>query len=239
MLYPILVVEDDAKIARIVKVYLEGAGFKVLHFDRGKDAVEAALKEKILLVLLDLMLPDVSGEEVCLRLKETDPNLPIIMLTAKSSEEERVAGFALGADDYVVKPFSPRELVFRVRAVLKRFEKGDLSGSEVMSFNRGELVLDGRSYQASRGGQVVRLTPTEFKLLFALASTPYRVFSRSELVEKALGYQFEGYERSVDAHIKNIRRKIEDDPQNPTLIQTVYGVGYRFSGKRDEKAPLA
>ena len=239
MLYPILVVEDDAKIARIVKVYLEGAGFKVLHFDRGKDAVEAAFKEKVLLVLLDLMLPDMSGEEVCLRLKEADPNLPIIMLTAKSSEEERVAGFALGADDYVVKPFSPRELVFRVKAVLKRFEKGDLSGTEVMSFNRGELVLDGRSYQASRGGQVVRLTPTEFKPLFALASTPYRVFSRSELVEKALGYQFEGYERSVDAHIKNIRRKIEDDPQNPTLIQTVYGVGYRFSGKRDEKAPLA
>lgn len=150
-----------------------------------------------------------------------------------------MAGFALGADDYVVKPFSPRELVFRVKAVLKRFEKGDLSGTEVMSFNRGELVLDGQSYQASRGGQVVRLTPTEFKLLFALASTPYRVFSRSELVEKALGYQFEGYERSVDAHIKNIRRKIEDDPQNPALIQTIYGVGYRFSGKRDEKAPLA
>lgn len=239
MLYPILVVEDDAKIARIVKVYLEGAGYKVLHFDRGKDAVAAALKEKILLVLLDLMLPDMSGEEVCLRLKEADPDLPIIMLTAKASEEERVAGFALGADDYVVKPFSPRELVFRVKAVLKRFEKGDLSGTEVMSFNKGELLLDGRSYQASRGGEIVRLTPTEFKLLFALASTPCRVFSRSELVEKALGYQFEGYERSVDAHIKNIRRKIEDDPQHPELIQTIYGVGYRFSGKRDEKTPLA
>ncbi|HAR94517.1 MAG TPA: DNA-binding response regulator [Deltaproteobacteria bacterium] len=239
MLYPILVVEDDAKIARIVKVYLEGAGFQVRHFDRGKDALEAASREKMLLALLDLMLPDMSGEEVCLRLKEVDANLPIIMLTAKASEEERVAGFALGADDYVVKPFSPRELVFRVKAVLKRFEKGDLTGTEVMSFNGGKLVLDGRSYQASRGGQVVRLTPTEFKLLFALASTPYRVFSRSELVEKALGYQFEGYERSVDAHIKNIRRKIEDDPQNPALIQTIYGVGYRFSGKRDEKAPLA
>jgi DNA-binding response OmpR family regulator len=239
MLYPILVVEDDAKIARIVKVYLEGAGFKVLHFDRGKDALEAALKEKVLLVLLDLMLPDMGGEEVCLQLKEIDTNLPIIMLTAKASEEERIAGFALGADDYVVKPFSPRELVFRVKAVLKRFEKGDLGGTEVMSFNSGKLVLDGASYQASKGERPVRLTPTEFKLLFALASTPHRVFSRSELVEKALGYQFEGYERSVDAHIKNIRRKIEDNPQDPILIQTIYGVGYRFSGNRDEGTPLA
>jgi DNA-binding response OmpR family regulator len=239
MLYPILVIEDDLKIARIVKVYLEGAGFRVLHFDHGKDAIRAALREKILLALLDLMLPDMSGEEVCLQLKEIDSNLPIIMLTAKASEEERVAGFALGADDYVVKPFSPRELVFRVKAVLKRFEKGDLAGTEVMSFDGGRLVLDGGGYQAFREGRPVRLTPTEFKLFFALASSPYRVFSRAELVEKALGYQFEGYERSIDAHVKNIRRKLEDDPQNPRLIQTIYGVGYRFSGKRDEKASLA
>jgi two-component system OmpR family response regulator len=238
MLYPILVVEDDQKIARIVKVYLEGAGFRVLHFDHGRDAIEAALKEKVLLVLLDLMLPDMSGEEVCLQLKEIDDNLPIIMLTAKASEEERVAGFALGADDYVVKPFSPRELVFRVKAVLKRFEKGDLAGAEVMSFDGGRLVLDGRSYQAFREGRPVRLTPTEFKVLFTLALASHRVFSRSELVEKALGYEFEGYERSVDAHIKNIRRKIEDDPQNPTVIQTIYGVGYRFSGIKDDRASL-
>lgn len=234
-----MLVEDDQKIARIVKTYLEGAGFKVLHFDRGKGAIEAALRDKFLLALLDLMLPDTSGEEVCLQLREIDSDLPIIMLTAKSSEEERVAGFALGADDYVVKPFSPRELVFRVKAVLKRFEKSDLAGTDVISFDKGGLVLDGRSYQALREGEVVRLTPTEFKLLFALASAPCRVFSRSELVEKALGYQFEGYERSIDAHVKNIRRKIEKDPQNPALIQTIYGVGYRFSGNRDEKAPLA
>lgn len=239
MLYPILVVEDDAKIARIVKVYLEGAGFKVLHFSNGRDALKTALKEKLLLVLLDLMLPDMTGEEVCLQLKEIDNDLPIIMLTAKASEEERVAGFALGADDYVVKPFSPRELVFRVKAVLKRFEKADLIGVEVISFDRGQLVLDGRSYQVFKEGQPVRLTPTEFKLLFALASAPFRVFTRSELVEKALGYQFEGYERSIDAHVKNIRRKLEEDPQKATLIQTIYGVGYRFSGNRDEKASLA
>lgn len=232
MLYPILVVEDDPKIAHIVKVYLEGAGFRVIHSEHGKDALDAARKEKPLLVILDLMLPDISGEELCLQLKEI-ADVPIIMLTAKTSEEERVAGFALGADDYVVKPFSPRELVFRVKAVLKRFEKGDLSGSEPMSFNKGSLLVDGQTYTATRNGRIVRLTSTEFKLLFTLAGSPDRVFTRSELVEKALGYQFEGYERSVDAHIKNIRKKLEDDPQNPVFIHTIYGVGYRFTGKRD------
>jgi len=232
MLYPILIIEDDPKIAHIVKVYLEGAGFRIIHSSQGKDALEAAKKEKPLLIILDLMLPDMSGEELCLQLKDI-ADVPIIMLTAKASEEERVAGFALGADDYVVKPFSPRELVFRVKAVLKRFEKGDLSGSEPMSFNKGSLLLDGQTYTATLKGNPVRLTSTEFKLLFTLAVSPDRVFTRSELVEKALGYQFEGYERSVDAHIKNIRRKLEDDSQNPIFIHTIYGVGYRFTGKRD------
>jgi DNA-binding response OmpR family regulator len=232
MLYPILVVEDDPKIAHIVKVYLEGAGFRVVHADRGKDALKAAQKEIPLLVILDLMLPDISGEELCLQLKEV-ADTPIIMLTAKASEEERVAGFALGADDYVVKPFSPRELVFRVKSVLKRFEKGDLSGSEPMSFNGGSLLIDGQNYSVKRKGLPASFTSTEFKLLFTLAGAPDRVFTRSELVEKALGYQFEGYERSIDAHIKNIRRKLEDDPQNPLFVRTVYGVGYRFTGKRD------
>ncbi len=232
MLYPILIVEDDQKIAHIVKVYLEGAGFRTVHAGLGKDALEEAKKERPLLIILDLMLPDMSGEELCLQLKEI-ADVPVIMLTAKSSEEERVAGFALGADDYVVKPFSPRELVFRVKAVLKRFQKGDLSGSEPISFNNGSLLLDGQTYMATLKGNPVRLTSTEFKLLFTLAGSPDRVFTRSELVEKALGYQFEGYERSVDAHVKNIRRKLEDDSQNPVFIHTVYGVGYRFTGKRD------
>lgn len=232
MVYPILVVEDDPKIAHIVKVYLEGAGFRVIHADRGARALDEARKEKPLLVILDLMLPDMSGEEVCLQLKDLT-DVPVIMLTAKSSEEERVAGFALGADDYVVKPFSPRELVFRVKAVLKRFEKGDLGGERPLSFNGGSLVVNGDTYKVMKAGKEVRLTPTEFKVLFTLASSPHRVFTRSELVEKALGYQFEGYERSVDAHIKNIRHKLEDDLQNPVFIHTIYGVGYRFSGSRD------
>lgn len=232
MLYPILLVEDDPKIAHIVKVYLEGAGFRVVHAERGKDALDAATREMPLLVILDLMLPDISGEELCLQLKEI-ADVPVIMLTAKASEEERVAGFALGADDYVVKPFSPRELVFRVRAVLKRFEKRDLAGTEPLSFNGRSLLIDGRDYTVMRNGRPVQMTPTEFKVLFTLAESRDRVLTRGQLVDKALGYQFEGYERSVDAHIKNIRHKLEDDPQKPVFIQTIYGVGYRFIGKRD------
>ncbi|MDA8339660.1 MAG: response regulator transcription factor [Nitrospiraceae bacterium] len=234
MIHPILLVEDDKKMARVVKAYLEGAGYRVLHFERGKDAVESALKEIPLLVILDLMLPDMSGEEVCQELKEIG-DFPVIMLTAKSSEEERIAGFALGADDYVVKPFSPRELVYRVKAVLKRAQKADLGDTEPMSFNNGLLTIDGQSYQAKKRGILINLTPTEFKVLFTLSSAPTKVFTRDELVEKALGYQFEGYERSIDAHIKNIRQKLEDDPKNPAFILTVYGVGYRFSGQRDTK----
>ena len=228
----VFVVEDDRKIAKVVKVYLEEAGYKVMLFEKGKEAVKALLKEEPLLVILDLMLPDTTGEEVCQEIKETG-DIPIIMLTSKSSEEERVAGFALGADDYIVKPFSPRELVYRVKALLKRAQKSDLSSAEPMSFNEGALVIDGQSYAVKKHGETVDITPTEFKVLFSLASAPGKVFTREELVDRALGYQFEGYERSIDAHIKNLRQKIEDDQKRPALILTIYGVGYRFSGKKD------
>jgi len=228
----VFIVEDDRKIAKVVKVYLEEAGYRVMHFEKGRDAVDAVMKEKPLLVILDLMLPDTTGEEVCQEIKES-ADIPIIMLTSKSSEEERVAGFALGADDYVVKPFSPRELVYRVKALLKRAQKNDLGAAEPMSFNQGALVVDGHSYMVMKHGQTVDITPTELKVLFSLASAPGKVMTREELVDRALGYQFEGYERSIDAHIKNIRHKIEDDPKNPALILTIYGVGYRFSGKKD------
>jgi len=229
---PILIIEDDSKIAKVVKVYLEGAGYRVVHADKGKDAIEAALKEKPLLAVLDLMLPDTSGEEVCQELRHIG-DFPIIMLTAKASEEERVAGFALGADDYIVKPFSPRELVYRIKAVLRRQQKGDLDHAAPVSFNKGALIIDGQSYEVRKAEGQINVTPTEFKVLHTLAMHPGRVFTREELVEKALGYQFEGYERSIDAHIKNIRHKIEEDPRNPEYILTIYGVGYRFSGKKD------
>jgi len=234
---PILVVEDDKKISKVVKVYLEGEGYRVITADSGRGAIDAALKEIPSLVILDLMLPDISGEEVCQELKETG-DFPIIMVTAKSSENERVAGFALGADDYVVKPFSPRELVARVKAVLKRTPKHELHSPEQMSFNKGMLTIDARSYEVKKKGLSLTLTPTEFKLLSVLSHSPGRVFTRGELVESALGYQFEGYERSIDAHIKNIRQKIEDDPRSPLFIHTVYGVGYKFAGMRDDKKSL-
>lgn len=232
MIHPIIVVEDDRKMAHMVKAYLEGAGFTVIHFEKGREAIEAALKEIPLLVILDLKLPDINGEEVCQELKEIG-DFPIVMLTSKSLEEERITGFVLGADDYVVKPFSPRELVYRVKAVLKRAQKKDLSEAAALSFNNGLLTIDGQTYQVTKRGLPVKLTPTEVKILFTLASTPQKVFTREALVESALGYQFEGYERSIDAHIKHIRQKIGDDPKNPTFILTIYGVGYKFTGKPD------
>jgi DNA-binding response OmpR family regulator len=230
---PVLLIEDDKKIAKVVKVYLEGGGYRVVHAENGRDAIASASKEIPLVAILDLMLPDTTGEELSQELKEMG-DFPIIMLTSKSSEEERIAGFALGADDYVVKPFSPRELVYRVKAVLKRAQKGEVSSSAPLSFNKGILLIDGHTYEVKKKGAPLDLTPTEFKVLYTLSSYPGKVFTREELVDKALGYQFEGYERSIDAHIKNIRRKIEDDPKNPSLVLTVYGVGYRFSGKKDD-----
>jgi DNA-binding response OmpR family regulator len=229
---PVLVVEDDRKIAKVVALYLEEAGYRVVVAEDGRRAVEAATKEKPLLAILDLMLPDVGGDQVIQELQQLG-DIPVIILTSKSSEEDRVVGFALGADDYVVKPFSPRELVSRVRAVLKRAHRDDLADSEAVSFERGALVLDGHRYEVKRKGVAVNLTPSEFKVLFTLASHPDRVMTRSELVEKALGYEFEGYERSIDAHVKNIRQKIQDDPKQPSFILTVYGLGYKFIGQRD------
>jgi DNA-binding response OmpR family regulator len=231
---PVLIVEDDRKIARVVAIYLEQAGYRVVTAASGKDALAAAAKELPLLVVLDLMLPDVGGEQLIQDLKAL-ADIPVIMVTSRSSEEDRVAGLALGADDYVVKPFSPRELVLRVKAVLKRTHRDDLSDAAAESFEGGSLVLDGHRYEVRREGAPVKLTPAEFKVLFSLASHPDRVITRSELVNKALGYEFEGYERSIDAHIKNIRQKIGDDPRKPTFILTVYGVGYKFIGKRDDR----
>lgn len=228
---PILIVEDDLKIARIIKAYLEGADFRVTHADTAAGALEQAQREQPLAVILDLGLPDRSGEELCQELKDIG-EFPVIMLTAKASEEERITGFALGADDYVVKPASPRELVYRVKAVLKRYDRTATAGHP-LSFNNGDLLLDSRQHAVTCRGEPCRLTPTEFKLLATLASAPGRTWSRDELVAKALGYQFEGYERSIDAHVKNLRQKIEQDSRAPIYIRTVYGVGYLFGGVRD------
>ena len=231
MLPAVLVVEDDHKLARIVRAYLEAADFRVTHAATAREALQKAEEELPLAVILDLGLPDRSGEELCQDLKELG-DMPIIMLTAKSSEEERIAGFSLGADDYMVKPASPRELVYRLKAVLKRYD-GGAAGSRPLSFNQGTLILDSKRHEVTRYGRKLIITPTEFKLLLTLAGAPQRTFTRDELVSKVLGYQFEGYERSIDAHIKNLRQKLEDDAKMPALLKTVYGVGYLFCGERD------
>ena len=228
----IFIIEDDAKIARVVKAYIEGAGLTANHFSKGLPALDAARKQPPDLVILDLMLPDITGEELFQDIKSLG-DIPVIMVTSKSSEEERVAGLALGADDYVVKPFSPRELAFRVQAVLKRSGGSRDSSEAVLSFDGGVLVLDGQTFGVELDGLPVTLTASEFRILHALASWPGRIFTREELIVKALDYHYEGYDRTVDAHIKNIRKKIEPDPGKPHFVQTVYGVGYRFGGRRD------
>jgi DNA-binding response OmpR family regulator len=230
MSHPILLVEDDLKLAEIARVYLEQAGFRVIHTESGVSALALAKTESPVLVVLDLMLPDLSGEAVCRELTEST-NIPVIMLTSKSSEEERLAGFALGADDYIVKPFSPRELVCRVQAVLKR--AGKAGYGDRLSFNGGALILDNASFSVICEGQPVKLTAVEFKLLFALAATPQKIFTREELIDKVMGYRFEGYERNIDSHIKNIRHKLGDDPHFPVFVLTIYGLGYRFGGVKD------
>ena len=224
----ILVVEDEVKISGIVKAYLEKDGFEVETADTGQQAL-SKIKNGFDLIILDLMLPDMDGEEICRTVRE-DSDVPIIMLTAKSGEEDRIKGLGLGADDYVVKPFSPRELVARVKAHLRR-SRGT---KRTISFNKGDLVIDPSSFEIRKKGSAVVLTPTEFKLLQCLAERPGQVFTRLQLVNVILGYDFEGYDRTIDAHVKNIRRKIGDDQKAPAYLKTIYGVGYKFTGQPDE-----
>ena len=224
----ILVVEDEKKIADIVSAYLAKEGFQVSIADTGGKALHM-LKAGFDLIILDLKLPDMDGEDICTTIR-SDSNVPIIMLTAKSEEEDRIKGLGIGADDYIVKPFSPRELVARVKALLRR-----VGGSkESISFNNGNLIIYPQRFEVTKDGSPVVLTATEFKLLQCLAEYPGQIFTRLQLVNVILGYDFEGYDRTIDAHIKNIRHKIEDDPKNPAYIKTVYGVGYKFIGNPDE-----
>jgi DNA-binding response OmpR family regulator len=225
----LLVVEDEKKISDVVAMYLTREGFAVTVADTGEKALNL-LNGGFDLIILDLMLPDMPGEELCKVIRETS-DVPIIMLTAKSGEEDRIKGLGIGADDYVVKPFSPRELVARVKAHLRRTQK---IVKKIISFNKGLLTMDTENFEARRRGTTVVLTPTEFRILMILAEKPGRVFSRLQLINMVQGYDFEGYDRTVDAHVKNLRHKIEDDHRNPLFIKTVYGVGYKFTGIPDE-----
>jgi DNA-binding response OmpR family regulator len=223
----VLLVEDERKLRELVRSYLERAGFTVLSTDSGAEAISLATSAAPDLVILDLGLPDVAGETVAREIREAG-STPILMLTARSSEEDRIAGLELGADDYVTKPFSPRELVLRVRAILRR---GAPAATErgMSRFGGGMLVIDEPRRQTTVRGNAVELTPTEWGILVA----PGRVYSRFELINRVRGYEFEGYERTIDSHVKNLRRKIEEDPGNPVVIQTVLGGGYRLGLTRD------
>jgi DNA-binding response OmpR family regulator len=229
----VLVVDDEDKILEVLCSYLRREGYEPLPAGNGDEALRLFESERPDLVVLDLMLPGISGEEVCRRLRR-ESRVPVLMLTAKAAEEERLRGFRLGADDYLTKPFSPRELVARVRALLRRTAREPLPLAGLVRFNRGDLVLDLERRQVLKQDREVILTNTELRLLLTLASHPGRVFSREELIRFALGEDFSGFDRTVDAHVKNLRRKIETDPRHPAYVQTVHGSGYRFGGRSDD-----
>lgn len=226
----ILLVEDEKNIRDAVAAYLERAGYWVTPAADGQEAVDAFSLHQFDLVILDLMLPRLPGEKVCRIIRDTS-DVPIIMLTAKGEVEDRIVGLELGADDYLIKPFSPRELVARVRALLRRAHIDSEPQREVLDF--GGLTIDLNGHKVLVNDEEVDLTASEFKLLTTLSRYPGRVYSRMELVEKVLGYDFEGYERTIDSHVKNLRAKIGDDPRNPRWIYTVHGVGYRFEVPHD------
>lgn len=229
----ILVVDDEIKIVEIVQAYLEKNGYSVVTAFNGKDALKIFEKEHPSLVVLDLMLPDLSGEEVCKTLRKQS-RVPIIMLTAKVSESEVINGLNIGADGYILKPFSPNELVARVIALLRRTEKDIHPLSNIFSFNNDDLIIDVLKHEVKKRGEIVNLTPTEYKILLTLIKYSSKLFTREEIITIVLNEYYNGYDRTIDTHIKNLRQKVETDPKNPQYIVTVHGVGYRFGGGINE-----
>ncbi|MDP8921455.1 MAG: response regulator transcription factor [Chloroflexota bacterium] len=219
----VLVVDDDENIVQLVKMYLERDGYQVWTAHDGTEALLEYGRSRPDVIVLDLMLPGVSGLDVCREVRR-ESNVPIVMLTAKTTEVDKLTGLDLGADDYVTKPFSPRELLARIRAVLRRVPGANEGGPEEIVI--GPLTLYPRRFQAEVEGKSIRLTPTEFNLVRTMAEAPGQVFSRAQLIEKAFGYDFEGFERNVDVHITSLRRKLEKGPAR--LIKTVYGLGYKM-----------
>jgi DNA-binding response OmpR family regulator len=226
----ILVVDDDRKTADLVKLYLERDGYQVLTAHDGRRALELARQRQPDLVVLDLMLPSVDGLDVC-RILRAESDTPIIMLTARTTENDKLLGLDLGADDYITKPFSPRELAARVRVVLRRVGATRTQSLDVARVR--ELEVDLVGHTARLRGEPLRLTPKEFKLLATLAQQPGRAWSRLDLLEQVFGFEYEGLERTVDVHIMNLRKKIERDPAHPEYIQTVFGVGYKLAEEAD------
>ncbi|MFT9494441.1 response regulator transcription factor [Anaerosolibacter sp.] len=225
----ILVVEDEKKILEVIQAYLKNEGFDVLIAEDGENALEIINREQVHLVILDLMLPKISGEDVCRKIR-TMSDIPIIMLTARAEEDDKIEGLAIGADDYMTKPFSPRELIGRVRALIRRSYREEQPLADFLSYNHGDLEVDVKRMLVKKNGDILNFTPNEFKLLYVFLVNPGQIFTREQLIEKAFGYDYDGFDRTIDTHIKNIRQKIENDPKNPVYILTVYGMGYKFGG---------
>jgi DNA-binding response OmpR family regulator len=237
MLMPgrILIAEDDPKQAELVRLYLERAGFAVVVSTNGHDALEQIRRRQPDLVVLDVMMPKIDGLDVCRILRHEQADVAILMLTARSTEDDLLLGLELGADDYMTKPFSPRELVARIRAVLRRNGRDDVPETHTV----GGLRVDEATREVSIDGRMCECTPREFDILLALIRRPGRVFTRLQLLEQAFGFDYDGLERTVDVHVGNLRRKIEPNPVNPTYLTTVYGVGYRLSDPTSEATATA
>jgi two-component system alkaline phosphatase synthesis response regulator PhoP len=223
----ILVVDDELDIVKVVRAYLEQSGFRVITVSDGEQALAAFRHEQPDLIVLDLNLPKLNGLDVCRTIRR-ESNVPIIMLTARVEETDRLIGLEIGADDYIVKPFSPREVVARVRTVLRRSTSAPEQPSLITA---GALTIDPRKHEVQLHNRSIELTPSEFNILLAMAAQPGRAFSRMDLLDAAQGESYEGYERSIDVHIKNLRQKLGDEPRDPTYVLTVYGVGYKFNDK--------
>jgi DNA-binding response OmpR family regulator len=224
--FTVLIVDDDVKITKLLKSYFDKEGFVTYLAHEGTNVVQLVRDRHPDIIILDLMLPGMDGWEICRKIRK-DSEVPILMLTARDEEADRLIGLEIGADDYVTKPFSPREVVARTKAILRRTQKAAIHTEPIRV---GALTIDLERHLVKKGTAVLDLTPTEFKILELLAGSINRVFTRLQIVERVQGYAFDGYERTVDAHMKNLRRKIEDNPKEPRYIQTVYGVGYRFGG---------
>jgi DNA-binding response OmpR family regulator len=221
----ILVVDDDPKIVELIRLYLEKDGYWVLAAYDGLEALALARQRCPDLILLDLLLPEMDGLDVC-HILSTESEVPIIMLTAKATDEDKLVGLELGADDYITKPFNPREVVARVRAVLRRAGQEEAQAPSTLGF--GDMEIDCRCHEVRIRGERLGLTPTEFRLLETLARAPGRVFTRQDLLDRVFGCDYEGLERTVDVHVRNLRSKIETNPKEPAYVKTVYGVGYRL-----------
>lgn len=227
----ILVVDDEKKILEVVSSYLETKGYRAYTAETGSEALDIFERKEIGFVILDLMLPDVSGEEVCTRIRRCS-GVPILMLTAKTLEEDMLEGLHMGADDYMTKPFSLKELYARMEAILRRAAGRQVPPAAKSLWNKGDLSVDLDKVEVKKNGEAISLTPKEWNILSALVKYPQKVFTRDDLLNLAFDTGYEGNDRVIDTHVKNLRKKIEDDPQKPVYVKTVHGMGYRFGGEK-------